>query len=633
MADDKKTEKEVKATEEELRKSIEKSSKDSEPGPNYQATQSSSDAMIMPQATITPKNAAEDDPLIRNFPADDYTGVPKGAQLGAPQLQMQGISQPQLQMPAPTNPQTTPPMGAPQLQQPGAMVPPNAQLPTPYGNGIPSGAIGATPQQYQQAGLNMNQRQQDLAVQNAQDLADATQKTVDIQNQAAAEKQQQNADFQNHLLSSTQEHQERERATKAAYDKWVAETKNMGQDPSKTFWKDRSVPSKILSGLALFSSGLGAGLQHKGGNPYLDFLNNEIARNFDAHKDAIGQLYQQQVAAGKMADTSDNYNKFMADAKLTGYGLAAQHITAQLEAVKAQTTGQAQVNEANKAILGLQQTADNAKSSYTQQLAAKSAAQLALQRQQIKEARATYNSLYDKNLTAGYGADEAAANAAEALQKSGLDRSIIGSIMTGNGYSYDMKSAKWAAPAKVGGAASSDELVPTKDPATGKLLKPEEREKLTQLEVDTHMGKRLANSTEDKTYIQKANLTNAAIKDYNDTVETVMKNNPNGWFDTTDRSERAKVAAAAERARAATEALHEADKTSGGGRGFAGLIIKALGDDPFPDFSTPFHTGPSGFKAHVGDLKKVIEYNQKDIEGRVRPSTQTQKPKSGKDLP
>jgi hypothetical protein len=627
------------------------------------------DVVTVPDTVISaPYNAGDDTDLqpatvswgtpdMYSGNSNDYAGIPTSAQPGpAPQLDS---GQPQFQLNAPpssgqaaANPQAQPytavPAGAqlgaaPQLQQPATIAPPTAQLPTPYGPGIAANAIGATPSQYQQSSLNLNQRQQDLALANADAIRDATAKTVAIQQQAANEKQQQASDFQSHLQTSMQQHNERERTAQQAYQNWVNQSKNIGQDPNKAFWADKSTGSKILSAFALFASGLGAGLQHKGGNPFLDFLNQQIGRNFDAHKEAIGEMYKQQVEAGRMEDTTDNYNKFMANAKITGYGLSADHITSQLEAIKAQTNGQAQANLADQTILGLQQNADNAKLNYSQQQARASATVLANQRQQIKDARKDYSDTYDKLLGAGYGADQAAQLAADSMTQKGYDRPTVTGIMSGNGYTFDSNTDKWTAPPKpVGTTMPGGDLIPNEDSATGKLLKPEEKEKLQELVVNTPEGQRLANSAEDKVWIQKTQEANAAMQNYNDVIASMQKANPSKWFDTTDGSERAKLADAAKRANAAVEAVKEENKsTGGGGRGIVGIAAKnliGLNDDPFPDMSGALHPTAATFAQIAADAREAIAANKAEMSKRVRPhaaqaGANPAKPVSGKDLP
>jgi len=510
------------------------------------------------------------------------------------------------------------PESTPEIQQP---------TPTPYADTSKPGALSLTPGQAVAGFLNLSAGQQNLAGQQGNIESDTAAQLAAVQDKAAAEKAQQAADYQQ-ALAKTQAQLEADHARMAqAYQDYSAKAGSL-KDPSQQFWEDHGQGSRILAGFIGAASGLGAGLLGQAGNPFLTFLNHQIDNNFEAHKQNIHDLYDKQVAAGHIADTDQNYQKFMQDAKLKGYDLASMHIQNELQAIADRSGSQIAKVKAAEAINQLQQQDVQRRAQYGAQLAAQAAAANAQARAKQAKLQEDFLKQVNAHVTAGLPEDQARYEAFNDLQSAGNDRSALAALAAGNNIPYNPKTEQFEAPKA---DIKTDSIIPVVDPDTGRRLKPEEREAMRQLVVPTPEGPRLANSPDDaKRYKEEANA-NIQIQEYVDQVRPLVEKWKKGTLTNEDigRWEGLRTAALTSYNRAG----------SGGERATGQGESKILGEDAFPpppsiaynaivggsQYSPVRIPGSIGYEGkYLGQLdalENAVKENNKTLEQRLRPAT------------
>lgn len=275
-----------------------------------------------------------------------------------------------------------------------AAMPPEPPAPIqPYAGGAPPGSLTATlPQATAELG-NAGAQQGEINTQVAGNEANAYNAQADTLANAATEKQQNAADYTKFRQESDERYALDHQRAIDAYNEYTAKAGSL-KDPSSQFWEDKGTGARVLSGLAAFASGMGAGLTGQGGNPYLDFLNKQIGQNYESHKQNISDLFQKQVAAGKIADTDENWSRFQDESKLKYYDLATQHVQSTLKSQENRALGQNVKLLANKTNLDLeaQQIARRQALSHAQAMAAAQASANARARQ--KEMRDRFDKFY-----------------------------------------------------------------------------------------------------------------------------------------------------------------------------------------------------------------------------------------------
>jgi hypothetical protein len=361
--------------------------------------------------------------------------------------------------------------------------------------GTLAGQLTSNPRQATADTLNILARKSNLESREGKAVADTNAALSDVQANAAAEKVQQASDYNNLLQEHTKKFEDAHNQTQQAYDEYRAKAGSL-KDPGSQFWEDKGQGSRITSALAAFSSGLGAGLTGHGGNPFLDFLNKQIDNNFNAHKQNIEDLYNSQVAAGKIEDSIENHNRFMNEAKLKSYELQSAHIKYDLDSIASRGTSQMAKILADKAKAGLDQEGVMARQNLAAMEAKNGAAGLALQRQRQKEIQEAYSKFVTLH-NADMGEDEARLAAVKDLVGMGYNRSELAPITSGVGVAVDPKTGDFILPRGDQGQESSSEpildpksnrfVAPSKS-ATGKLIKPEQMK-----EVQKDLDERTAN--------------------------------------------------------------------------------------------------------------------------------------------
>lgn len=373
-----------------------------------------------------------------------------------------------------------------QIAQAGADL--SALATPPYAGGTPDGSIRSTPQQATADLLNSGERRKGLEKREGDVNADKAVRDADILQRQAAESQQQTQDFSAAKTQRLAELAAKDAQQDAAYQKFKGAAGSL-KDPSDQFWEDKGTGSRILSGLAAFASGLGAGWNGSGENPYLNHLNKEIQGNYEAHKQNIQDLYQSSVEAGKIADTAENHAKFDLDARQASYGLARAAIKDQLMANGARAQSPLAKLLAQKTVEDINKQQVQEREEQANREAAAAAAKLAQQRAQQEKIRLEFKDAYDKNLTAGYGEEEARANATKAVHALGYNASETAPIFAANGVTANPATGEPVFPeSKIPKGGPSEPTfdaagklqIPAVDPNTGKPLKLEERQKLTE---------------------------------------------------------------------------------------------------------------------------------------------------------
>ncbi len=395
---------------------------------------------------------------------------------------------------------------------------PDLTPPDAYKGGAPQGSILATPRQATAEDLNSVERQKDITSRQGQIAEGEGNDLAKTLNNKAAEDLQRSQDYDTAIKAAEARHVEDHQRTVDAYNayKQAAPLK----DPTDQFWADKKQGSRTLAAFAAFASGLGAGIQGQGGNPFLDYLNKQIQANYNAHKENIEALYQKQVAAGKISDDADSHEKFMQDARLHSMDLAAEHYKSQLEAIKNRALGANQRTLADMSIEGLTQQQIAMRKAQAQQEAAAAAAASAAYRAKAKEVQASYENAYKDNMTAGYGEEQSRQNAAKFVEGKGYDRSLIAPIAESNGGQYNTKTGKYEYQ-EIAPKSAENGLIPTVDAVTGKPIKPEERRALEdQVVTDLNGNQRLARN---KSEVPKITQQVQTIHNFNETLDQLQQ--------------------------------------------------------------------------------------------------------------
>jgi hypothetical protein len=179
-------------------------------------------------------------------------------------------------------------------------------------------------------------------------------------------------------------------ATKQAVDEHHAAALAAGKDPAAQFFKDSplgSVGGRIGAAVAAFASGLGAGLVGKGGNPFLDYLNQRIRENYEAHRAQIEDLYKNAVEKGKIEDSVDNHLKFQLHAQEVSQSASEYSFQHQLQHIANSTTSNVIKATAQKAAVDLEQQQLDRRAQFTQQDAQAAAAAVAKQQAEHEKVR------------------------------------------------------------------------------------------------------------------------------------------------------------------------------------------------------------------------------------------------------
>ena len=258
---------------------------------------------------------------------------------------------------------------------------PSLQVPTDplFQPVIKPGQLTANPAEATAAGLSVDTAQQG-----------SEQAGTEANAQAFADQQAAEAKEQKRIQQEADNEKRAQEAAKAAIDvehqrhvdAFEDYQKKAGslKDPSSQFWEDKGTGARVMSGLAAFASGLGAGLTGHGGNPFLDYLNKQIQGDYESHKQNISDLFDKQVAAGKMQNTAQDRAEFERRARFAHYDLASQAVSHQLKGIVAgalganvKTLGSRTLDDLDRHKIGLmqsywqqQQAALNAKYSYQQ---------------------------------------------------------------------------------------------------------------------------------------------------------------------------------------------------------------------------------------------------------------------------
>lgn len=241
------------------------------------------------------------------------------------------------------------------------------------------------------------------------------------------------------------------------------------QDPTNQYYEDHGgFFGKLGAGIAAFASGLGAGLLGSASNPMLDYINNHIQANFESHKQNVKDLYDKQVAAGRMADSNQNWAMFQKDAKSKYYEIEGNHITHKLNALKDRATSQTVKNAIDLNINGVKQEitksrhdlfSEQAKKIAQQKAAAAAAA--AAREARAKELRGVIAENYKSALTSGMTSEQASHAAFQAARVTGASNLELSGSAAALGLPYDPNSGRFEsqdvqAPGK-GGASNMSE--------------------------------------------------------------------------------------------------------------------------------------------------------------------------------
>ena len=346
-----------------------------------------------------------------------------------------------------------------------------AALPPP----APPVALGISPQDFQRSQLAGVAQQGDINLaNNAVDAEDAAKKLA-VRDQQVRDKTQAIADTKSRYDALKQKFDLEHSQIQKAYDASVAATKDE-KDPSERFWGNKNAGQKILSAFALVLGGAGGGLMKSGHNAVLDQIQHQIDQNFEEHRDHIKDLYDNQVAAGKIADSSQAEAEFMEKAYLHLNDLADQQVASQLDQISANSTNARVPLLAKQIILDRTQKTDALKHTWFATQAAAGAAQAAQQRKAAEDTRKDYfAALHNHN---DLGEDQARVAAFNDMLAAGYPQSYLAPSAQALGVPYDTKTGRFDTSAIEGAkpAPVTDENGnPTRDPVTGKLYTPDQR--------------------------------------------------------------------------------------------------------------------------------------------------------------
>jgi ubiquitin len=391
-----------------------------------------------------------------------------------------------MSVPAPLPPAPDPvaPPPSPQMQVAQAGAELNALTTPAYGGGTPDGSLTSTPTQAAADLLNSDERSKGLERREGEIKADEQNQIAGKSDEAAAEKVQQAADFQNLLTQSQAKYESEHAQTQAAYNKYKAAAGTL-KDPEAQFYEDKGQGVRVESALAAFAAGLGAGFNGNAGNPVLDRLHQKVELNFQAHKKNIDDLYNAAVESGKIEDTSENHARFMQDAKLKSYDLQGAHFKDELAAIAARSSSPLAKLAAQKTIEGIDHNQIDVRQKLAQQEAAQAATRLATDRARQREVLDFFQKSLEKH--GDLAPEEARQEAAKDLVAAGYNASETIPILSANGFTTDPKTGALVPPkaaprpeepAELRYDADGKLVIPSRDPQTGKQLSPEVRQKM-----------------------------------------------------------------------------------------------------------------------------------------------------------
>lgn len=337
--------------------------------------------------------------------------------------------------------------------------------PAPATSSVPAAPAAANPamsnEAYTEAAVGNLNEQQDITRQQGEAAQKAGDDLYYKNNQAADESLQRATDFKNYFKELSAKHDEDAKRINLAYNDYAAKAGSL-KDPTKQYYSDHGgFAAQLAAGVASFASGLGAGILGHAGVPFLDYLNNHINANFEAHKQNIKDLYDKQVAAGKIADTNQNWAMYSSEAKLKAYELDAAHITHELQSIKDRAVGQQAKFTADLGIKGLQQQSFKLRNELAEKQAAilakrkaearaAAAAQQAKLEAEQKEARSVFVKAREDAIKEGMSPEDATVIGASAVQDAGFSRHAASPTLSASGGSFDPKTDRWKFPGVTG---------------------------------------------------------------------------------------------------------------------------------------------------------------------------------------
>lgn len=287
------------------------------------------------------------------------------------------------------------------FMQPSANAALAAQQAGPYVPPAPP-VLRASPVKATEAYLGTNADRQALEANKGEAESQGLAQIAKLQNDAALEARLNAQDYQAGLFESKNRFDKSNQQLQDAYNDYRKQAGNL-KNPSEQFWADKGTDAHIASGLAGFASGFltsfGAALQGKQdpGNPWLQFLNKQIEDNYNAHRQNIQDLYNEQVAAGKIDDNAHNRAMWDQQARVQGYQLSAMHLVPELESIKANTNSNTVKILAQQGIDDLKDRSTALQENLFHTEAAQKAAVLAQQRADQKTAREAYEKSLERN--------------------------------------------------------------------------------------------------------------------------------------------------------------------------------------------------------------------------------------------
>lgn len=378
----------------------------------------------------------------------------QNGQLGGPTATPPAQPGPQVPMPQPAAPMPAP--------QPPVAPPQAAPLPVPGANApvrySPAQAVGAQQALGQQGqdlelkgGAAESEGQDKIAAEEARRAAEIAQTKIDEVNAQKAAEEKWNAAHNKHV---------------DMFNKYAEKAGSL-KDPSTQFWEDKGQGAHIGAALAGFVSGAGAGFNHQQ-DPFIDYLNDRIKGNYEAHRQNIEDLYKASVESGKIADTVENHNKFNQDARLASTKFGELQTDHELKRYAAETNSKVMKVKALQAANTIAGQGVQRGAQLVHDETAQALAQAALQRAKQIEIRAAWTKSYDTN-RAKMGDAEASAAATQTVHKLGYNRSELASIDAANNVTTDPKTGELIFPKPAAPQNTSQE--PTFD-ANGNLQEP-----------------------------------------------------------------------------------------------------------------------------------------------------------------
>jgi hypothetical protein len=556
-----------------------------------------------------------------------------------------GIPDPNTAVSGGPQPNVVPAAGVGQGSQSGAMnaptvapAAPAAPLTQVQKNMPKEGGLTASPTEVTAANITNLQQQQELAQKQGQSQGTGLDAAAQIQHNAAVEKQQQAVDYSQLLQKGAAESQEDHNRIVSAYNEHRAAAQASGEDPTNAFWKDHGgFAGRLLGALGAFASGMGAGMLGKGGNPFLDHINEEINKNFAAHQQHIKDLYNSAVEAGEVGKSDQDKQSFEQKSKLQYYDLASQYVQHQLDEVSNATQSNAVKMLADKTKLDLDNQITGQRSNLYQQQAAQGAAAAAMQRKNDAEVRTAYQASLAKHME-NLNEQDARVEASKDMEATfgsypqyhGAIGALRNQLMV-----KDPTTGKMGYPETMANSPNNTtpEGIPLND-EFGHRRKPEEIDKDRQLVITLPDGTHgIANSPDDKKKAEVMSNASQKVDQFRD-----LLSGPNGLIakfsnGTITQEEIGKW----DGARAAAVAATKGAET--GSTGITGIgQIKMLSPEQFPEapMGQSFLTGKGvGNIGYVGSqltnwvpkaqgmmtsLKEFSDENKKAISTYIRPS-------------